>query len=297
MSTDFASLSHSLRAVSQQRDIAIKLGHAQQLLACAFGYKSLAGYQSSTDEPATINDGIHLVLDTAALRQRAADLGLSLKSQQLVDLIDAAFTSRLRRSGVHASEMHFFDFLHESLQSTVANDDDVERITADMNTNGVREIYVPFDFTLADLPAVGQTLSIPVIGHLSMEIDLDRPYAGHQVDVEAIVSVDRLGRRLVGNVHMVIERAVENDPYANQVLISRAQAYSNRLDMPLELIEQLDNVIVEENTGTSGDGAYGYWLDFSAADPQHVVAAIQRKHGTLLFAVGPTFFEDVEQDD
>ncbi|WP_075793406.1 hypothetical protein [Massilia putida] len=297
MSTDFASLSYSFRVVSQQRDIAIKLGHAQQLLACAFGYQTLAGYQRSSEEPATINDGVHLVLDAATLRQRATDLGLSLTSKQLVDLIDAAFASRLRRSGVHASEMDFFDFLHGSLQSTVVNDDDVGRITADMNTNGVREIYVPFDFTLADLPEVGETLSIPVVGHLSMEIDLERPYAGHQVDVEAIVSVDRLGRRLVGNVHMEIERASENAPYADRALISRAQAYADRLDMPLELMEQLDNVLVDENAGTSGDGAYGYWLDFSAADPQHVVAAILQKHGTLLFDVGPSFFEDVERED
>ena len=297
MSTDFASLSYSVRAVSQQHDIAIKLGHAQQLLACAFGYQTLAGYQSSTEEPATLNDGVHLILDAAALRQRAADLGLSLTSQHLVDLINAAFTIRLRRSGVHASEMDFFNFLHDSLQSTVANDDDVGRITADMNTNGVQEIYVPFDFALADLPVVGETLSIPVIGHLSMEIDLDRPYAGHQVDVEAIVSVDRLGRRLVSDVHIEIERVCENDPYATGTLVSRAQAYADRLDMPLELIEQLDNVVVDENTGTSGDGAYGYWLDFSEADPQHVVAAILHKHGTLLFDVGPNFFEYVEQED
>jgi len=296
MSTDFASLSHSFRAVSHERGITIKLGHAQQLLASAFGYQTLAGYQSSSDEPATIEDGVHLILDAAALQQRAADLGLPLPCRQVVDLIDVAFTSRLRQSRVHASEMAFFDFLHDNLQSTVANHGDVGNITADMNTNGVREIYVPFDFTLADLPTVGETLSIPITGHISMEIDQDRPYAGHRVDVQAIVSVDRVGHRLVGNVHMEIEQASENDPYANRPLISRAEAFAQRLDMPLELMEQLENVVVDQNTGTSGEGAYGYWLDFSNADPQNVVRAILQKHGILLFDVGPTFLDDVERD-
>src|SRR3954468_21643166 len=103
MSTDFASLSHSLRVAGQQRDIDLKLGHAQQLLACAFGYQTLAGYQSASNEPARIDDDTHLLLDVDALQQRALSLGLDLSSQVLLELVNHAFHSRVPHGGVHTS--------------------------------------------------------------------------------------------------------------------------------------------------------------------------------------------------
>lgn len=296
MSTNFASLSHSLRVAGQQRGIDFKLGHAQQLLACAFGFQTLAGYQSAPSEPARIEDDTHLLLDVAALQQRARDLGLDLSAQVLFELVNLAFSSQVRRGGVHTSESDFFDYLHDRLHAAVPNNPHVAGRTADMNVDGVAEIYTPFDFALADLPSVGDLLVIPVSGFIRMELDVERPYAGDQVDVEVNVSMERLGRRLIGDVVIEFERVSRHDPDDGPMLVPRARAYAQLLGLSLHLTQELDNVHEEPDTGNSGEGSYGYVIDFTDADPEHVVQAIQAKHGTLSFNVEPNFFDNVERD-
>ena len=296
MSTDFASLSHSLRVAGQQRGIDFKLGHAQQLLACAFGYQTLAGYQSASNEPSRIADDTHLLLDVDALQQRALSLGLDVSEQVLLDLFNHAFYSRVPHGGVHTSGSDFLDYLHDRLQAAVPEDPRVANRIADMNVDGVAEVYTPFDFALADLPFVGALLIIPVSGFIRMELDVERPYAGDQVDVEVNVSMKRLGRRLIGNVDVEFERVSRHDPDDGPLPISRARAYAQLLGLSLHLTREIDNVHEEPETGASGEGFYGYVIDFTHAGPEGVVQAIQAKHGTLSFNVGPDFFDNIEQD-
>jgi len=73
-------------------------------------------------------------------------------------------------------------------------------------------------------------------------------------------------------------------------------AYARLLGLSLHLTRELDNVSEVPNTGNSGDGHYGFFVDFADADPEHVVRAIQAKHGKLLFEVGASFFDNVAHD-
>ena len=296
MSTDFASLSHSMRVAGRERGIDLKLGHVQQLLACAFGYQTLGGYQSAPEEPSRIDDGTYLLLDVHALQERAEGLRLDLSEQMLFELVNHAFSSRLPQGGVHTSSADFYDYLHDRLQEAVTNNSTVTNRIGDMNVDGVAEIYTPFDFALADLPSVGDLLTIPVSGFIRMELDVERPYAGHRLDLEINVSMERLGRRLIGNVDLDFETVTRHDPDDGPLPISRARAYAQLLGLSLHLTQELDNVSEEPNTGNSGDGHYGFFIDFADADPEHVVQAIQAKHGKLLFEVGPSFFDNVAQD-
>jgi len=296
MSTDFASLSHSMRVAGRERGIDLKLGHVQQLLACAFGYQTLGGYQSAPEEPSRIDDGTHLLLDVHALQERAEGLRLDLSEQMLFELVNHAFSSRLPQGGVHTSSADFYDYLHDRLQEAVTNNSTVTNRIGDMNVDGVAEIYTPFDFALADLPSVGDLLTIPVSGFIRMELDVERPYAGHRLDLEINVSMERLGRRLIGNVDLDFETVTRHDPDDGPLPISRARAYAQLLGLSLHLTQELDNVSEEPNTGNSGDGHYGFFIDFADAGPEHVVQAIRAKHGKLLFEVGPSFFDNVAHD-
>lgn len=309
MRTDFASLSHSFRTACQASGIKLPLGHAHQLLASAFGYRSLAAFQASTEEPASVPNGVHLILDIPALQERGAALDLGAADcEKIPRLLGAAFASKMTWGGIHPSEIGFFDFLHTRLQDAVLNADEVVRHTAVMNSDGLAEVYLPFDFELADLPAVGETLELPVSGLVRMRPDKDRPYRGEQVDVEAVISMERRGRRLVGDVRMQVVQAEPDrgerarDMFnGDRMSITEARAYGELLDLDLRLVEQLDNIEVTESTGSNGDGSYGHSIEFAGAGPENIINIIRKKHGTTLFHVGPGFFDDgaeqLEQED
>ncbi len=296
MSTDFASLSHSYQSSCKARGIRLPLGHVHQLLASAFGYRSLAAYQMA-DEPRIVPEGSHLVLDSSALQERAATLGLD-NSVAVVPALGAAFASSLIRGGIHLSEADFFNFLHARLQEVVLNDDAVIRITSDMNSNGMEEVYLPFDFTLDQLPAVGETLEITVNGHVRVRPDPSQWFRGDQVDVEALVTMERWGRNLVGDIRMQImsvqagrSERVRDIFNGDRMNTAHAMAYSELLGLDRRLVEQLDNIDVTQNTGSSGEGYYGYILEFDSAGPEHIIEMIRQKHGTTSFEVGPGFFD------
>jgi hypothetical protein len=130
MSADFASLSHNFHTACQASGIKLPLGHAHQLLASAFGYRSLAAFQASTEEPTFFQNGVHLILDLPALHERGASLDLSADDcKKIPSLLGVAFANTMRWAGIHPSEIEFFDFLHTRLQDIVLNADEVVRHT------------------------------------------------------------------------------------------------------------------------------------------------------------------------
>ncbi len=297
MNTHFNALSYALRVASQRRSTPVVHGHAQQLLAAAFGYSDLAGWQAGC-EADQIADGCQLVVDTRTLSQRAVELDLNIVTTDLVALVAEAFTDSFRSSRAHASEMAFFSYLHDTVVSAVADDEAVSAHTANMNTNGLAEVYVPFDFALNDLPPVGQLHEIAIQGHVRMNQDDDRPFFGDQVDVEASLSFLRLGRRLLGAPRVKVLAAAPDDDWArgdgeHVPKTSMEQAIADLLGVDLEVAEQLVDVDIDTNSGQSGDGFYGYILDFTDVAPPHIARQLLAKHNKLSFSVGPEFFEDV----
>jgi len=303
MSTNFSTLAYSLRVASQIRGTAIKLGHAHQLLAAAFGYGSLAGYQhslASGREPTQITSECHLILDIPFLSRRSAELQLNFNDSQLVELMFAAFAAQKCGAGIYHSDEAFFNALHDLVQQTVLNDEDVSNHTANMNTNGVSEIYMPFDFSIDVLPEIGEWFDIQIVGHLAMIPDEERLYYGDTVDVVAELSMQRNGRKLVSGVTVKILSAEPDDGWADDrprvPLQSRAEAFGKLLDIPAPLLVDLNNVDIWQDTGNRGEGFYGYVIDFTNADPESVVHLIFAKHGRLSFNVWPGFFDGVEPE-
>lgn len=216
MSVDVSSLAYVLRKSSTTIGPELKHGHAQQLIAAALGYKSLAAYQAAvaaSAEPVQLDAAAHVLLDEDLVEQRAAELELPHDPEALTALIRKVIDEALPGAEVHRWESSFEDSISEQLEETVDNDGSVSGAMADANHDGIEETYMPFEFSWSELPPAGDWHLEPVRGHVSLGLDLERPFAGNKVDVEATVSFQRLGRNLVGPAEFEVERASLNRDY------------------------------------------------------------------------------------
>ncbi|MDN7445650.1 hypothetical protein QZM64_41535 [Burkholderia cepacia] len=203
-----SSLAYALRVQSQANATPIVLGHAQQLIAAALGYNTLAAYQASPDE-AALDDARHFVLDLDLVEQRAQELDVAVSAEQLGALLSSAFADQLPQARFHRSESALEDYIRDRLDHLVTNDAEAASQMAMTNSDGIGEVYLPFDLSLADLPMDVPT-EIEVLGHIGMEQDLERPYSGHIIDIEASVSVERTGRVLIAEPDITVIEAKLN---------------------------------------------------------------------------------------
>ncbi len=172
----------------------LKLGHAQQLVVAALGYRSLAAYQASIDESASLDAAAHGVLDNELLLERAAQLGLVPLQPYLPRLLKSAFEQHLPDLKLHHSHDALEDAVREIVDDTVLNHDETISAMTVTNNDGIKEVYLPVDFEMDALPPPDDFLEIPVEGHVTMKPDIDRPYVGHRIDVRATLILARLGR-------------------------------------------------------------------------------------------------------
>ena len=179
MSLGISDLAHSLRKTSAAAAVPVPLGHAQQLIAAALGYRTFAAYQAAqatTQEPASLTDVHHVVLDEDLLDQRASELGAAPPPDRLHELIETAFRERAPHTRIHASYAAFENYLRQHVDQVVIDDDDVNSEMANANYDGVDEVYFDFEVEFEKVP-VGGALDIDLDGHVGLGIDTERPYA------------------------------------------------------------------------------------------------------------------------
>lgn len=204
-----SSLAYALRVQSQASATPIILGHAQQLIAAALGYNTLAAYQASPDD-AALEGARHFVLDLDLAHQRAEELGVAVSAEQLSALLSSAFAGQLPRARFHRSESALEDYIRDKLDQQAMNDDAASSQMAMTNSDGIGEVYLPFELSLSDLSPPGEVTEIEVLGHIGMDQDLERPYSGHIIDIEASVSVKRTGRVSIAGPDITIIEAKLN---------------------------------------------------------------------------------------
>lgn len=210
MSVDVSSLAYALRKSSATVGPELKHGHAQQLIAAALGYKSLAAYQSALTagaEPVQLDAAAHVLLDEGLVEQRAVELELPHNLEALNALIRKVIDEALPSAEVHRWESSLQEGITERLQEFVEISGPVANAMGDANYDGIDETYMPFELSWNNFPAPGEVRVESVKGKVTLGLDLERPYAGHVVDVEASVTFERLGRNLVGPAEFEVERA------------------------------------------------------------------------------------------
>jgi hypothetical protein len=209
MSTDVSRLVHTLRQASAVASHPLRPGPAEQLIAAALGYATLAAYQAGVKqeaEPRFLDDAEHVIIDVGLLQERAGNLAMEIPALMLVELIAGAFDALLPRTLVHKSLGGFEEFLLDRLHDEAGNGHVTSGPMAMTNSDGIREIYLPFDLDL-DAGQIGDSEQIEIDGHVTMEPDIERPYSGHHIDVKATIDFTRFGRQLLQGVRMEIVEA------------------------------------------------------------------------------------------
>ncbi|GAB3781452.1 hypothetical protein [Dyella agri] len=304
MTIGISDLAHSVRKNSASMAAPVQLGHAQQLIVAALGYKSLAAYQAAQvagQEPEHLSDVHHAVLDHDMLNQRASELGTNPAPNQLLELIGRAFQERASHARTHSSFDVFENYLREQVDRVVFEDNTVNSEMANANYDGVDEIYFDFEVELEQVP-VGSSLDVDLDGHVRLRIDTEHPYSGHIVNVEGALSVERMGRRCFGSVDCQVTKAAldmgwgDDDHDGEPPDISKSQAYANLLGLDVDEVGDLVDVEAEPQDGHSGEMIYSYILDFTEYASPKVAKKILRHHDSLRIEVGPDFFDNVRYD-
>lgn len=298
-----SEIAYAVRTASQTSANPIKLSHAQQLVAAALGYKSLAAFQASPLEAPTLDDAAHFVLDGGLLADRARELGLPHQLPQLAVLLQQAFAERLPGTHLHQSEGDLFDYITRLVDDVTLNDDAVASEIASTNGDGVDEVYVPVDdIDLASLPPLGQPLEMEIEGHIAMGIDTERPYSGHKIEVQVSLAIERTGKVSIAEpVCEVVSAQLDwswgaDDEDYEPPKVSLAQALAD--ETGLTLAEAGELVDAEPLANESNDGmVYGFFFDFSDHASPSTAAKLEAKYGSLQVEVSPSFFERVDHSD
>lgn len=200
---ELSSLSFALREMAKANSAPISNGHAQQLLAAALGHNTLASLQASGDLGHL--DAAHLLLfDWDLLQSRASDLEVE-RSPAILDCVWDALAENF------PGEMYgHLDSMLESFQDLVEsktwNDEDVCSQMAMTNGTGPGEVYMPLESENADLSDEGP-LTVDIAGHVTLDQDPDKVFWGTRIDVEATLTIDRVGRRLFRSAEFDVTRA------------------------------------------------------------------------------------------
>lgn len=298
MSVGISSLAYAVRKASETTAQPLKHGHATQLVAAALGYKTLAAHQAAVAEGAEsehLDAAAHAVLDEALLVDRAAELALPLSEAALVELVRNTFEAELPGTVFHRHDDALSDALRDLVDDRVSNHDRTCSAMASTNNDGIDEIYLPLDLTLAELPPPGEVFELEIAGHISMTPDIERPYSGHKIDVRCSLFIERVGRVAISEPEFRLEVAQldynwDGDDEAPKVPLG--QALAKELDITPEEAEELVDVEPLAIEGND-DMVYGYVFDFSEAASPALRAKLLKEHGSLQHRVPLWFFERV----
>ena len=297
MYIDISSIAFAVRTSSAASNCPIKLSHAQQCVAAALGYRSFASFQQAGEYNLSLAPDSSIVFDTVMLERRANELAIECGPEELLSHMRNAFTEKVRGIGTYDSIEDFEKAVQRSVDRYVLNHEKTVSQTAMVNSDGIGEIYLPLEVDWLSLPIDSSGITIPINGHVSMNIDEDRPYAGHRTDVSAALWVARRGRA-VYTVGLEVYSATldqsggEEAPQFHEGGLL-TDALIDLLDIDLESVEFLEDARLEAVEGVGGK-IDGYLIDFSAHGlAKSEQAQMIKKHGSLIIRVPANFFDKV----
>jgi len=275
----------------------IKHGHAQQCLAAALGYKSLAAWQASPDAGFLPDRETHVVLDAAALLSRSHELGMLVGDEDLCVMVRDAISKAWMGTPVHMSLTAFRSALQNDVDLTAANDGIVSGQTAVTNSDGIREIYMPIEgLDFSDVPSNGDPYEIEVSGYVAMRQDPERPYWGHRVGVHATLWLVRQGRALWAAGCRIKDADLDTN-WNQPDILTLAEALADLLDVDIAAAEELTDAPLQQLESEDGL-VYGWEFDFSEANiDDDVLEQVKSRHESLRVTVGPDFFDCIQEFD
>ena len=193
----------AVRRILAAKGIIISTGHAQQLATAALGHNNLSSYQASDDDAGLARASV-IAFDVWRLHDRATRLGhdVSTFAQALSAALDAGFPD----ARIYSDQEDWLTDVQNHFELAIVNDGHIESEVAMANGTFPRiDIELPWWETLDDYD--GDDLSIEIEGVVTVDQDDDRAYYGHEIDVRAMLTVERFGRRLFGEYRLEVEKA------------------------------------------------------------------------------------------
>lgn len=299
MAVDLPTLSYTLRQISADSKFPLKLGHAHQLVAAVFGYKSLAAYQAAIaqgDEHQHLDRVKHVALNQPLLAIRAEELNVGHSTYGLVPMLKAALEHCIPAVLVHLSEDKFEDVLRNYIDDVAVNDEGTSGEMASTNGDGIDEIYMPFDLSMMEAPQSGDVWELEIQGHVAMGIDTERPYSGHQIAIQARLTLERMGLATFGEYRCEVTRAQLDYDWDSDEddspKISLAEALAAEMDLTVKEAEDLVDADAIPTEGHGGTPT-GYEFDFTHFAPPKTAKKILKKYQSLRVHVPLWFFEQV----
>ena len=203
------SIAFNLRTASKTSNFPFGLGHAQQILAAALGYGSLAALQAEPNSQHFLDDTQHVVIDQDTLVQRLAGFQLDQYLTDIVNLIKATLEFEIPGLKVHRWLSDFDEQVRIEMENAVSNAPDVSGLVGDMGLTWCTEFYPEWEeFEIHDtLPPIGSLLDFNVPGHMSYELNEDRGYTGHGVAFTVAMFMLRTAKRCFGPLEFEVVKA------------------------------------------------------------------------------------------
>jgi hypothetical protein len=304
MSVGISNIAHALRDNAASSSTPLGLSHCQQLVAAALGHKSLASYQAAQKQGGEVTDLAevhHLLIAQTSLSDRAGTLNLEIPPWILEAMVVQAFEQRLPEVNICASINSLEEKLSDIVSAQVIENDVVSGLMGMTNSNGLRDVYVEFEFT-SNNRILSDRTKIPTNVQVVMNIDADRLYTGHRIAVSCITHLECLGQTCFGRVSMQMLQAKIDIPEETDYDLEPprrriSDVYSELLGIHVDDLGDLIDVQPEELVGHSGNMLYGYLLDFEELATPEQAEIILRLHGSLRVEVVPSFFDGAVNDD
>lgn len=296
MAIGISALAFAVRKQSASLPKPVVHGHAQQLVAAALGYKSLAAYQASQEEQPDLSPTMHIVLDEALLLQRAGELGLHYSTEVVVSLVIDSLTYALPQATVHRTKGAFDDMLRAYVDEVVLNHDEAVGQMA-MSNGTLGEVYLPFETLLENIP-YDDVKEFRIVGHVSMPPDIERSYVGHVVHVSASLFLTRYGRVCVGEPLCRVNAAKlawlgDDGSDGEEPTVSLARALAGELGIGLEDAEALADADIVPNESNDGGLIYSYTLYAGPVASPELAAKLLRKFDSLDIELPANFYDGV----
>lgn len=202
MRVDFSTLSHQVHLCLKGILPTLSLGQSHQLLAAAYGYKSLAAYKASTEEQHYFTvDGTgstYFVLDLDLVKFRQVEMGYS-DSMPIARAMYETMRNRLKPEFLVCETLNdLFDEIRSDVEYEINDSAEFSNAQADTNTSGAGDFNIEFTQE-APLEEKREDWAIRVEGTAHLDQDIERPYSGDVINVSAQVVFQKLGRRLLSN--------------------------------------------------------------------------------------------------
>jgi hypothetical protein len=200
---NLSAIAFAVRQALAAQGHQLSAGHAQQLVSAALGHNNLASYQSSGDDPG-LDEAHDIVIDTERLGKRAADLGHV--EVELAKPIFEVLRARYDDATVYRNLESYLIALQEFVDVQAPLNDAVNSEVAMTNgTLPMANLEMPLwnDFDAESSDDIHAEFS----GLVTVSQDEDRVYWGHEVEVDAILDVERFGRMLFGARQLTVGRA------------------------------------------------------------------------------------------